>query len=142
MVDMYDVVVRLRPVYPIAVRIPNFFKNANPNFAKYVHLDSARVGRHDGIPFRLPRPDPIVQNMTTLEVAAEQPYIHRLRRLAAATQIEGRSLEFAEAIAPVLWDGPASTAVSCNLLIPSSSPTKPNASLLKLAVTRSAATWR
>jgi 2-hydroxychromene-2-carboxylate isomerase len=77
MVDMYDVVVRLRSVYPIAVCIPNFFKNANPSFAKYVHLDSARVGRHDGIPFRLPRPDPIVQNMTTLEVAAEQPYIGR-----------------------------------------------------------------
>jgi 2-hydroxychromene-2-carboxylate isomerase len=105
MVNMYDVVVRLRPVYPIAVRIPNFFKNASPNSAKYVYLDSARVARHDGIPFRLPRPDPIVQDMTTLEVAAEQPYIHRLTRLAAAAQIESRSLEFAEAIAPVLWDG-------------------------------------
>jgi 2-hydroxychromene-2-carboxylate isomerase len=105
MVDMYDVVVRLRPVYPLAVRIPNFFKNANPNFAKYVYLDSARVALHDGIPFRLPRPDPIVQDMTTFEVAAEQPLIRRLTRLAAATQIEGRSLEFAEAISPVLWDG-------------------------------------
>jgi 2-hydroxychromene-2-carboxylate isomerase len=105
MVNTYDVAVRLRPVYPIAVRIPNFFKNASPNFAKYVYLDSTRVARHDGIPFRLPRPDPIVQDMTTLKVAAEQPYIHRLTRLGAAAQIEGRSLEFAEAIAPVLWDG-------------------------------------
>jgi 2-hydroxychromene-2-carboxylate isomerase len=105
MVDMYDVVVTLRPVYPLAVRIPNFFKNANPNFAKYVYLDSARVALHDGIPFRLPRPDPIVQDMTTFEVAAEQPLIKRLTRLAAATQIEGRSLEFAEAISRVLWDG-------------------------------------
>jgi 2-hydroxychromene-2-carboxylate isomerase len=43
--------------------------------------------------------------MTTFEIAAEQPYIHRLTRLGAAAQIEGRSLEFAEAIAPVLWDG-------------------------------------
>jgi 2-hydroxychromene-2-carboxylate isomerase len=105
MVDIYDVVVTLRPVYPLAVRIPNFFKNANPNFAKYVYLDSARVALHDGIPFRLPRPDPIVQDMTTFEVAAEQPLIKRLTRLAAATQIEGRSLEFAEAISRVLWDG-------------------------------------
>jgi 2-hydroxychromene-2-carboxylate isomerase len=105
MVDMYDVVVTLRPVYPLAVRIPNFFKNANPNFAKYVYLDSARVALQDGIPFRLPRPDPIVQDMTTFEVAAEQPLIKRLTRLAAATQIEGRSLEFAEAISRVLWDG-------------------------------------
>src|ERR1700738_21859 len=105
MVKAYDVMVRLRPVYPIAVRIPNFFKTASPNFAKYVFLDSARVALHDGIPFRLPRPDPLAQDMTTLEIAAEQPYIHRLTRLGAATQIEGRALEFAEAIAPVLWDG-------------------------------------
>ncbi len=105
MVKAYDVMVRLRPVYPIAVRIPNFFKTASPNFAKYIYLDSARVALHDGIPFRLPRPDPIVQNMTTLEIAAEQPYIYRLTRLGAAAQIEGRSLEFADAIAPVLWDG-------------------------------------
>ena len=102
MVKAYDVMVRLRPVYPIAVRIPNFFKTASPNFAKYIYLDSARVALHDGIPFRLPRPDPIVQNMTTLEIAAEQPYIYRLTRLGAAAQIEGRSLEFADAIAPVL----------------------------------------
>ncbi|MEH2562363.1 2-hydroxychromene-2-carboxylate isomerase [Bradyrhizobium sp. AZCC 2289] len=105
MVNSYNVVVRLRPVYPIAVRIPNFFKTASPNFAKYVYLDSTRVALHDGIPFRLPRPDPIVQDMTTLEVAVDQPYIHRLTRLCAAAQAEGRSLEFAEAIAPVLWDG-------------------------------------
>ena len=105
MVNSYNVVVKLRPVYPIAVRLPNFFKAASPNFAKYVFLDSARVALHDGIPFRLPRPDPILQDMTTLEVATEQPYIHRLTRLGAAAQIEGRSLEFAEAIAPILWDG-------------------------------------
>jgi hypothetical protein len=56
-------------------------------------------GRTDAIDplFRLPRPDPIVQNMTTLEIAAEQPYIYRLTRLGAAAQIEGRSLEFADA---------------------------------------------
>jgi 2-hydroxychromene-2-carboxylate isomerase len=105
LVSMYDVAVKCRPVYPIAVRIPNFFKTANPNFAKYVYLDSERVARHDGIQFRLPRPDPIVQDMATLEVAAEQPYIRRLVRLGAAAQIKGRSLEFAEAIAAVLWDG-------------------------------------
>src|SRR5258708_35750713 len=83
MVKAYDVMVRLRPVYPIAVRIPNFFKTASPNFAKYIYLDSARVALHDGIPFRLPRPDPMVQNMPTLEIAAEHPYISRLREPGA-----------------------------------------------------------
>jgi 2-hydroxychromene-2-carboxylate isomerase len=51
------------------------------------------------------RPDPIVQDMTTLEVATEQPYIHRLTRLGAMAQLEGRALAFVDAIARVLWDG-------------------------------------
>lgn len=105
MATAWDVEVTLRPVYPLAVRAPGFFKRANPQFAKYVVLDSSRVAQREGIPFRFPRPDPIVQDMTTLDVAAEQPYIHRLTRLAAAAQLEGRSLAFTQAIAPVLWDG-------------------------------------
>jgi 2-hydroxychromene-2-carboxylate isomerase len=44
MVDMYDVVVRLRPVYQIAVRIPNFFKNAKPEF-RQVRSSRQREGR-------------------------------------------------------------------------------------------------
>ena len=105
MVADYEVNVILRPVYPLAVRVPGFFKKTNPQFAKYVVLDSMRVAKHENIPFRFPRPDPIVQDMTTLDVAEHQPHIHRLTRLGAAAQIEGRSLEFTDAISRVLWDG-------------------------------------
>ena len=101
----HDAVVNLRPVYPLAVREPGFFKSTNPKFARYVVLDSWRVAQRENIPFRFPRPDPIVQDMATLEVAAEQPYIHRLTRLGALAQLEGRSLVFVKAIAKVLWDG-------------------------------------
>src|SRR6202035_2126393 len=101
----YDATVNLRPVYPLAVRVPGFFKRANPQFARYVVLDSSRVAKHENIPFRFPRPDPIVQDMKTLEVAEHQPHIHRLTRLGAAAQLEGRSLEFTDAISRVLWDG-------------------------------------
>ena len=105
LIEQYDLAVNLRPVYPLAVRVPGFFKRANPQFARYVMLDSSRVAQHEGIPFRFPRPDPIMQDMTTLEVAAEQPYIHRLTRLGALAQLDGRSLAFTAAIARVLWDG-------------------------------------
>src|SRR4029453_6157473 len=101
----YDLHVNLRPVYPLAVRVPGFFKKTNPQFARYVVLDSSRVAKHENIPFRFPRPDPIGQDMTTLDVAEHQPYIHRLTRLGAATQLEGRSLAFTHAISRVLWDG-------------------------------------
>ncbi|WP_338829816.1 2-hydroxychromene-2-carboxylate isomerase [Bradyrhizobium sp. 27S5] len=105
MVTDYDVAVNLRPVYPLAVRVPGFFKRTDPRFARYVVLDSSRVAKHENIPFRFPRPDPIVQDMTTLDVAEHQPYIHRLTRLGAAAQLEGRSLDFTAAISRVLWDG-------------------------------------
>lgn len=105
LVAEYDVEVRARPVYPLAVRVPDFFKRADPRFARYVAIDSWRVAEREGIPFRFPRPDPIVQNMSTLEVAAEQPYIHRLTRLGAAAQLAGRGLPFIAEVSRVLWDG-------------------------------------
>jgi 2-hydroxychromene-2-carboxylate isomerase len=107
LVTEYDASVNVRPVYPLAVRVPGFFKRADPKFARYVVLDSSRVAKHENIPFRFPRPDPIVQDMATLDVAEHQPYIHRLTRLGAAAQAEGHSLRFVDAISRVLWDGTA-----------------------------------
>jgi 2-hydroxychromene-2-carboxylate isomerase len=107
LVAEYDVEIRARPVYPLAVRVPDFFKRADPRFARYVAIDSWRVAQREGIPFRFPRPDPIVQNMSTLEVAPEQPYIHRLTRLGAAAQLAGRGLPFISEVSRVLWDGSA-----------------------------------
>jgi len=101
----YDVTVNLRAVYPLAVRVPDFFKKTNPKFLSYVAIDAPRVAQRENIPYRFPRPDPIVQDLTTLEVAEHQPYIRRVTRLAALAQTEGRSLHFVNAIAPVLWDG-------------------------------------
>jgi 2-hydroxychromene-2-carboxylate isomerase len=105
LVAEYDLTVNLRPVYPLAVRVPGFFKRTNPKFLSYVALDSTRVAEHENIPYGFPRPDPIVQDRTTLEVAAHQPYIHRLTRLGAAAQIEGKSLSFTYAITKPIWDG-------------------------------------
>ena len=105
LVTDYDLAVNLRPVYPLAVRVPGFFKKTNPKFLPYVALDSSRVAKRENIPYGFPRPDPIVQDLTTLEVAAQQPYIHRLTRLGAAAQIEGKSLPFTYAITKPIWDG-------------------------------------
>jgi 2-hydroxychromene-2-carboxylate isomerase len=101
----YDVAVNLCPVYPLAVRVPGFFKKTNPQFLRYIAIDAPRVAQRENIPFGFPRPDPIVQDMSTLEVAEHQPYIRRLTRLGALAQLEGRSLGLAGAIAPVLWGG-------------------------------------
>lgn len=105
LVEEYDLNVNLRPVYPLAVRVPGFFKKTNPKFLRYVALDAPRVAAYQNIPFGPPRPDPIVQDLTTLEVAAQQPHIHRLTRLGAAAQLEGKSLPFTYAITRPIWGG-------------------------------------
>jgi 2-hydroxychromene-2-carboxylate isomerase len=101
----YDLEIVARPVYPLAVRVPDFFKRTNPQFAPYVQRDAVRVAQWLGVPFRFPRPDPIVQDMKTLEVAPEQPRIQRLMRLGAAAQEAGRGLSFIDEVSRVLWDG-------------------------------------
>lgn len=101
----FDLEIRARPVYPLAVRSPDFFKRVDPLFAKYVRRDSVRVAEFADIPFRFPRPDPIVQDMKTLAIAAKQPYIRRLTRLGVAAQLAGRGLAMIDAVGRLLWDG-------------------------------------
>lgn len=105
LVRAFDVEVQLRPVYPLAVRDASFFRRTPPQFARYVKLDSQRVAARAGIAFGMPRPDPVVQNMQTLLVAAEQPRIRRLMHLGAAAQRRGRALDFAREVSRLIWDG-------------------------------------
>lgn len=101
----YEVGITIRPVYPIAIRDPEFFKRTNPLYRPYHTLDSRRVADYLGIPFRRPVPDPIVQDPLTQEIADEQPYIYRITRLGAAAQMAGRSVEFVDRASRILWDG-------------------------------------
>ena len=101
----YDVRANVRPVYPIAVRIDGFFKNANPLWLPYLVRDVARTAEMLRMPFAPPRPDPIVMNLATGEVAKEQPYITRLTRLGVAAAERGRGLAFLREISAVIWGG-------------------------------------
>jgi 2-hydroxychromene-2-carboxylate isomerase len=101
----YDVEIVFRPVYPLAIRTPDFFKRVDPRYRPYQMLDCQRVAAYYRIPYRRPIPDPIVQDLATYVVAPEQPYIFRLTRLAMAATMAGRGLDFAEQVACLLWDG-------------------------------------
>src|SRR5215472_17407800 len=80
----YDVAVEVRAVLPIAIRTPGFFETVNPLWPTYLLRDTMRIAEYERIPYRWPRPDPVVQELPTRKVAAEQPYIHRLTRLGVA----------------------------------------------------------
>ncbi len=101
----YDVEVRVRPIYPIAVRQPDFFKNTNPLYRPYHTLDSHRVAESLGIPFRRPLRDPIQMDMETSALVPEQPYIFRLTRLGLAAVMAGSGLQFLDQVSRIIWDG-------------------------------------
>jgi len=101
----YDVDIAVRPVYPIALRIPGFFKKVNPLWPPYLLRDCARIAEMNGLPFAWPSPDPIVQDLTTMDVAAEQPYIHRLTRLGVAAERRGHGLAFIHEVSKLTFGG-------------------------------------
>jgi 2-hydroxychromene-2-carboxylate isomerase len=101
----YDFTVRVRPVLPIAVRLPNFFKQVNPLWPPYLLRDTMRIAQFHGIDYGWPRPDPIVQDFATREVAPEQPYIYRLTRLGVAAVERHRGLPFLDEVSQIIWNG-------------------------------------
>jgi 2-hydroxychromene-2-carboxylate isomerase len=101
----YDVVVNVRPVLPIAVRIEGFFDRVNPLWPPYLMRDTMRIAEQLGIDYAWPRPDPIVQDFATRQVAKEQPYIFRLTRLGVEATLRGRGLPFIDEVSQIIWNG-------------------------------------
>lgn len=105
MTEEYDLDIALKPVYPLAVRQPDFFERSHPNWLGYTMRDMVRVAQFHGIPFGAPAPDPIIQNMVTREIAPEQPYIERITRLGQVAARHGKGLVFAHEAASLIWGG-------------------------------------
>lgn len=98
--------ITIKPVLPIAARMPELFKRANPLALAYLEHDTRRAAEQHGFDFRIwPRPDPIVQNMETLEIAEEQPLIRPLtRRLQYACE-QGVGYAYTLTLATLIWNG-------------------------------------
>ncbi|MCJ8157851.1 2-hydroxychromene-2-carboxylate isomerase [Sphingomonas sp. LaA6.9] len=105
LVRRFDLTIRFRPVYPLAIRQPDFFTRNHPNWLRYTLTDVRRLAEHLGIPIAPPDPDPIVQDMATRRIADEQPYIYRLTRLGQAAARRGKGLAFADAVSRLIWGG-------------------------------------
>ena len=103
----YDLTLNLRPVYPLAIRQPDFFERNHPNWLRYLFTDVARLSQFLDIPFALPRPEPIVQDIATRLIADDQPHIFRLTRLGQAAARRGRSLAFCDEVSRLIWGGVA-----------------------------------
>jgi len=104
----YQLQVNFRPVYPIAVRTPEFFQQVQPQWFSYFRTDVYRVAEFLELPFAWPSPDPIVQvpgDNGRPRTAEDQPYIHRLTRLGVLAAESGKGIEFADEVSTLIWGG-------------------------------------
>ncbi len=97
--------VHLRPVLPIAVRAKEILFSDGSHKLHYIMIDAVRRAEFLGMKIGMPSPDPIVQDMQTLKVAEEQPYIHRLTGLGVEAERRGKGVEFAYHVSHLIWGG-------------------------------------
>ena len=103
----YDVDVNFRPVLPLAVRQPDFFSPENMKRARYILIDWGRRAEFLGMAHHWPSPDPIVQDLATLKIAEDQPYIYRLTKLGVEAQRRGKGIDFAYEVSHLTFGGVA-----------------------------------
>lgn len=104
----YELVVNFRPVYPIAIRTPEFFQQVQDQWFSYFLTDVFRVAEYLNLPFAWAEPDPIVQYVDEAgqrRTGKEQPYIHRLTRLGVLAAEYGKGIEFADEVSSIIWGG-------------------------------------
>ncbi len=105
MMERYDLDIAMRIVAPLALREPDFFEKNHPNWLRYTLTDVMRLSHYLDIPMAPPRPDPIVQDIATRKIAAEQPYIHRLLRTGQAAARRGKGFAYAYETSKLVWGG-------------------------------------
>jgi 2-hydroxychromene-2-carboxylate isomerase len=101
--EQYAVDCHVRPVFPLAIRTPEFFDGRDPQWFQYFMMDVHREAGFLGLPFRWPQPDPVYRENGNYRVP--QPYIHRLTYLGVAAAERGRGLPFLNEVGHLIWSG-------------------------------------
>jgi 2-hydroxychromene-2-carboxylate isomerase len=102
--ETYDVDVRMRPVYPLAVRSEGFFTKQDPLFVPYLVRDCRRQGEFLGLPLAWPNPDPVVIG-ANLNGAAEQPHLDLLMPLGVIASHKPQAMAFYDEVSRLIWSG-------------------------------------
>ena len=72
----HQVEINFKIVYPLAIRMPEWFKNKNIFFFIPFIRDFSKKAKKLNIPLKMPiKPDPIKQNPLTGKISSHQPYI-------------------------------------------------------------------
>lgn len=103
--ENHHVEVRMRPVYPLAVRSEGFFTKQDPLFIPYLMRDIRRLADFLGLPLAWPNPDPVVIDRATLNGAPSQPYLELLMPLGVAAAGRPQALAFYDEVSRLIWSG-------------------------------------
>ena len=100
----YKLDVNFKIVYPIAIRLPEFFKDRNLFYFTTLMMDIKRKAKKLDIPLKLPiKPDPINQNIITGKISKNQPYIFDICHMGQLMCNRGKGIEFAYELSTLIW---------------------------------------
>lgn len=115
--EKYDIEINFKVVYPIAIRMPEWFKGKNIfTYFFFKMIDMRRQAKKLGIPFTTKlKPDPIRQNIMTGKISSHQPYIFDICHLGQMAQMKGVGMEFAFEVSSLIFGGEESWNTDENL---------------------------
>ena len=100
----YAVDINFKIVYPIAIRLPEFFKNRNLFYFTSLLMDIKRKAKKLNMSLNLPiKPDPIKQNIVTGKISKDQPYIFDICHMGQLMNNRGKGIEFAYELSSLIW---------------------------------------
>ena len=105
--EKYVVEINFKVVYPIAIRMPEWFEGKNFfTFFFFKMIDMRLQAKKLGIPFTSKlKPDPIRQNIMTGKISSHQPYIFDICHLGQMAQMKGVGMEFAFEVSSLIFGG-------------------------------------
>ena len=115
--EKYDIEINFKVVYPIAIRMPEWFKGKNIFTYFFLKMiDMRRQAKKLGIPFTTKlKPDPIRQKIITGKISSHQPYIFDICHLGQMAQMKGVGMEFAFEVSSLIFGGVESWNTDENL---------------------------
>ena len=100
----YNIDINFKIVYPIAIRLPAFFKDRNLFYFTSLMMDIKRKAKKLNMSLNLPiKPDPIKQNIVTGKISKDQPYIFDICHMGQLMSNRGKGIEFAYELSSLIW---------------------------------------
>lgn len=102
--NVHNVEINFKIVYPLAIRMPEWFENKNIFFFIPFIRDFKKKAKKLNMPLNVPiKPDPIRQNTLTGKISNHQPYIFDISHMGQFMSNRGKGIEFAYELSTLIW---------------------------------------